>query len=351
MKRMAIVAALVAALLLVVVGSAYAQSGQYLCNIVVSDGRVQLDCVPFVPTATPLPPTETPTPVPPTGTPVAPTATPDMIDMMWHPPGAHGDRPFHEHGAQPPQWVLDAGYMPMFAHAHGTVGENLPYYKHTAFKAYSARYVSTEGYAQDIYAILHQDFSPAGRASRFHSYQLWVRDPSGAVSHFSGWNDFGVGDSAGPQLVEVCGTGSSVRPVIMVNKLGCADVDEVWYGATYGLVDWGQNMPSNYYAGGDPTNPATWLPVADYARNGRRRIEIGLYVSRFPVRGAFWTDQFGRRVTGPSDPACSSSITVGGKSYPIECAQQVAQPTLRDIKFPGNAWEVQYDMRGVVLPN
>lgn len=269
----------------------------------------------------------------------------DMADMMWHAPGAHGDRPFHEHGAKPPQWLTDTGVTPMFTHQGGTVGENIPYWKHTGFKAFEGTFNG-----QQWYAILHQDFNPAGRASRFHSYQLWVKDATGAISHISGWNDFGVGNSTGPQVVETCGQDSGIRPIMLVTKPGCPIRYENWYGATYGLVDWGQNTNPNYYAGGDPADPSTWLNTG-YVRNGQRRVEFAVYASRFPQRGTFWTDQFGRRVTGATDAKCGSSFTVGGKAYAIVCIEQTVQPTMGEMKFPGNSIQGDWTVPGLQFPN
>jgi hypothetical protein len=304
------------------------------------------------PTATPLPPTATPvpataTPLPPTPTAAPPTATPgmDMIDMLWHAPGAHGDRPFHEHGDAPPAWLTDAGITPMFTHQGGTVGENIPYWKHTGFKSFTGTFNG-----QAWYAILHQDFNPAGRASRFHSYQLWVKDSTGAISHISGWNDFGVGNNAGPQVVETCGQDSGIRPIMLVTKPGCPVRFENWYGATYGLVDWGQNTNPNYYAGGDPADPSTWQNTG-YVRNGQRRVEFAVYASRFPQRGVFWTDQFGRRVTGPNDAKCGTQFAVGGKTYTLLCIEQIVQSTMGEMKFPGNSIQGDWTVPGLQFPN
>lgn len=312
----------------------------YICAPSGDGNAFAVDCRPaLAPTATPVPATATPLPI---------TATPAPIgydDMHWHVPAAHGDRPFHEHGDAPPAWLTAAGYDPMFTHQGGTVGENVPYWKHTGFKGYAGTFSG-----QQWYAILHQDFNPAGRASRFHSYQLWIRDPSGAVSHISGWNDFGVGNNAGPQIVETCGRDSNVRPIMLVTLPGCQVRFENWYGATYGLVDWGQNINPNYFSGGDPADPDTWLNTG-YVRNGERRVEFAVYASRFPERGTFWTDQFGRRVTGPTDAKCGTSFAVGGKTYPLLCIEQTVQRTMREIKFPDNSMQRDWTVPGLQFPN
>lgn len=303
--------------------------------------------------ATPIPPTATPLPPVATATPLPPTATPgmDMADMTWHAPGAHGTRPAHEHGDAPPSWVYAAGYNPMFIHDGGTMGENVADWKHTGFKGWAGKF--TDG--QEWYGIFHLDVNPAGQNTRFHSYQLWIKDLTGAVSYFHGWLDFGVGNSTGPQKVVVCATDSGTRPIIMVNKAGCAPRFENWYaraGASeYGAPDIGFNVNPNYYDG-DPAQPATWRPINGAANNLNRRIEFAWYSNRSPLRGDIWTDQFGRLMSGPGDARCGTQVAVGDKTYTVACIKQVVQPTLKTIQYPGNSVQRTFPGAGtVVLPN
>ena len=387
MKRLLFAAALAALLVVLVVSTAQAQApygcattataaGGWLaecepdtgarplqCVVTVGTGNAfRLECNPRAvpPTATPAPPTVTPvppTPIPPTAVP--PTATPPPAaheDMHWHAPAAHGDRPVHEHGDAPPAWVIAAGYDVSFSHNHGTPGENVAYWKHTAFKGWGGRF--SDG--QDWYGVFHLDTNPAGQSVRFHSYQLWSKDATGAVSHFSGWMDFGTGNNAGPQTVITCGQDSSVRPIMLLNQGGSCTATrfENWYdnnGPAWG-PDFGFNINPTYRAGGDPANPATWTRIGSEPRNVERRIEFAWYANRSAQRGTFWADQFGRIVTGPSDPACSSSVTVGGRSYAIVCAQQTVQPTLQSVVFPGNSAQRVFPNTGeggvrVTFPN
>ena len=303
------------------------------------------------PTATPTVPapqptaTATPLPVPPS----------EMIDMYWHPPMTHGDRPTHEHGDPPPSWVLDylgvseVGAAMLFQHAGNTPGENVAYWKHVAFKGYAGSFNGVEWYG-----VFHLDFQPAGRTSRFHSYQLWVRNVFGVVSHFNGWLDFGTGNNTGPQVVETCGQDSGIRPIMLVTLPGCPVRFENWYARAGGSGAWapdiGFNINPNYYAGGDPADPSTWTPTGGI-RNVDRRIEWAWYANRSSIRGAFWATQWGDIVSGPSDPVCGTQRTYGDKSYTVLCLEQYIAPSMPSVQFPGNAVQRTFDSAGVVLPN
>jgi hypothetical protein len=301
------------------------------------------------PTATPVPvATDTPAPEP------TPTHDHHMdeADLRWHAPGvAHGDRPPHEHGDAPPQWLIDAGINPTYSHVGGTPGENHSYWKHSAFKGWAGRFTDN----QDWYGVFHLDFNPGGHASRFHSYQLWVKDATGAISSFSGWLDFGQGNQTGPNLVVVCGQASNERPIIMVNQTGCNPLFETWYARAAGSGDWapdfGFSIAPNYFAGGDPNDPTTWTAINPWPNNANRRLEFAWYANRSTLRGEFWTTQWGAVVNGPSDPICGSERTIGERTYAVACLRQFIAPTLQSIQFPGNAIQRTFPDDGVELPN
>jgi hypothetical protein len=296
----------------------------------------------------------TPTPTPAAATPTPPAHGHDEADLYWHIPGAHGDRPAHEHGDPPPQWLLAAGIRPSFTHVAGTPGENHAYYKHTAFKGWGGNFNG-----QDWYGVFHLDFNPAGHASRFHSYQLWVKDASGAISAISGWLDFGIDDSTGPQLVPQCGGDDSVRPIMNPPSVGCPLSFESWYARPGGNGSWapdfGFNVNPNYYVGGDPTNPPTWTDTG-YVRNLERRIEFAWYLGEGGIRpsprGEFWTTQWGDIVSGPGDPVCGTQRSYGARSYTVVCLRQYVASTLRAMTFPDNSTGQVFPGDGVVvLPN
>jgi len=299
-------------------------------------------------------PTETPVTPEPTAQPTATQPPMNEVDLFWHAPGiAHGDRPAHEHGDAPPQWLTDAGIRPSFMHPAMTPGENLPYWKHTAFKGWVGHFNN-----QDWYGVFHLDFQPGGHVSRFHGYQLWMRDTTGEISAISGWLDFGVGNSTLPQVVLQCGGDDSTRPIMNPPVQGCPISFESWYARAGGSGDWapdfGFNINPNFYAGGDPLNPATWTNTG-YVRNLERRIEFAWYLGgsgiRPAPRGEFYATQWGDIVSGPTDPVCGTQRTYGERSYTVACIRQYIAPSLQPMTFPGNSTGGTFPGNGVVLPN
>ena len=326
------------------------------------EGVVQPTATPE-PTATPLP-ENTPTPV------TQPTATPAAmdIDMMWHPPMAHGDRPTHEHGDAPPQFVLDfmgvqsVDQAMLFTHAGNTPGENMLNYKHTAFKGWYGEWNTNQGLVK-WYGVFHLDTNPAGHTSRFHSYQLWVQDPSNNVSHFEGWVDFGTGNMTGPQKIVTCGVDSGIRPIMLVNQAGCNVRFENWYARAGGSGAWapdfGFNINPTYFdiGSGDPLNVNDWRQIGGSPRNVDRRVEWAWYPNRYAQRGAFWATQFGQVVSDLNSPICSAQTTVGGKVYNNICLAQYIAPTLPEVSFNTvtsngrNSQQRTFPSQGVVFPN
>lgn len=336
-----------------------------VCPAPVGDGAAfRFECAPRpaatatpLPTATALPPTV----VPPTAVPPAPTATPahDMAMMTWHAPGAHSGIPAHEHGDAPPAWIASAGYTVTFDHPGNTPSENVLPHKHSAFKGFSATLKGV-----DTYCLWHQDFNPGGMASRFHSFHCWFKDGAGGVSNLNGWLDFGVGNNTLGTVVRLCNSnlGGEPRPVIAENGYGCTPAKfSVWYSRPGGhWIDVGFANSPTYYMDGpngaavDAANVATWAAIPG-GNNLTRRVELALYASRLaplPKNQEFWTDQFGRRVSGPTDAACSSTITVGTRTYPLVCLRQYVASTLTEIAFPNNAVQKTMPGAGIVqLPN
>jgi len=273
---------------------------------------------------------------------------------VWHPPVIGSCFAQHEHGDAPPAWVATSGHPAMFTHDGNTPNENV--LKHTSFKGYATRFNN-----QDVYVVMHLDTNPSGHSSRFHSVQVWIKDTSGAISHFDQWLEFGDGNNTGPTVRRFgCEDTDSPRPVFAVNARACNTPlrFENWYARPAGfngnapwMVDFGFNTAANYWAGGDPAVPATWDATGGGSENDNRRVEMAWYANRSGQRGSFYATQFGEVVTGPSDPKCSQSRTLGAKTYANLCIHQTIQPTMQTIQFPGNAYQKVYPSQGVINPN
>jgi hypothetical protein len=262
----------------------------------------------------------------------------------------------HEHGIAPPAWVQASTWPASFSHPGNTPNENEQ--KHTAFKGFA---FDDDGV--NVYLIMHLDTNPNGQQGRFHSLQVWARDPTGAVSHWDGWHDFGTGNNTGPTIRGNRGCEStSVRPIIAVNFTNCGSGPtqfESWYGSGRGgwTLDCGFNVKAQYYGGVSPSqlsNPdlgamATWTPTGEL--NDVRRVECAWYADRSAQRGSFYATQFGQVVSGPADPRCGTQQPVGAKTYTVLCIEQFISPTLPSVTFPGNAVQRNYPMNGVTLPN
>jgi hypothetical protein len=265
----------------------------------------------------------------------------------------------HEHGDEPPDWVKNSAYKPMYTHPGNTPTENVV--KHTSFKGFAA---SDDGV--DTYTIMHLDTNPNGHSSRFHSVQVWAKDPSGGISHWDYWTDFGQGNNT---FANLRGNGgcedTSIRPIMSVNYQNCGSqlTFESWYsraGAPAWGWDFGFNISPHYYAGKSPTEKAssdlsamnTWVSPG---MNRTRRIELAWYKGRdgggTTRTGKFYSTQWGQVVNGPTDPICGTTKTYGEKTYPVLCIEQYIAPTMSQFSFPGNAIQKEYSMQGVTLPN
>lgn len=114
-------------------------------------------------------------------------SVPDGADV-WHAPTDH------EHGDAPPAWADEwscqqFGHPVIFGGDEQTPDENL--YKHNAFKGYTFSRMMLDGSTADFFVRLHAQSNPHGRAGRYHSYEIYVRDASDNISFWQGWLDFG----------------------------------------------------------------------------------------------------------------------------------------------------------------
>jgi hypothetical protein len=316
------------------------------------------------PTQTIAPPTPThdhgvtPSPVPSSQPPVSGQPCPDAYHNAhaWHPAvdSATGCLFGHEHGDAPPGWVQSSQW-PLSFHGHFNTSPIENTTKHAAMKAFAARFNG-----QDIYFRIHAASNPGDRSAQYHSFEFWVRDAAGNVSHMQGWYD--SGDPATARFVRRQGSEPSQRPIILAvdetsvqQGIGC----EQWYSRPGGpgnglgfqtgwMPDFGWTIcgSTTYYRANennDPFNTSTWAMTGSLG--GTRRLEIAWYANRTTLRGEFYTTQFGQVVSGPNDAICSSTLTAFGKTYPAVCLQQYIAPTLQSIQFPGNAEQKEFDTR------
>lgn len=347
------------------------EGGTRLTASRISTREIRLDCV--APAATP---TRTPTPTrtaPPTATPTpTPTPTPPSLAVgrcgepmdRWHPPVVTGPdgRPCetgHEHGDPPPAWIAAAGYTVSFSGPFNTSpAENVE--KHAAMKGFSTRLNGV-----DIYFRVHAASNPLDRMARYHSYQVWARDPSGNVSFWQGWYNSGdprpasEGGSRVPRRI-IASPAEDQRPIVAVcdatsiaQGIGC----EQWYSAP-GEPAWGWDFgwticgATTLYTPGENATAydmSTWIPTGETGNT--RRLEAAWYAFRHPIRGAFVATQFGEIVSGHNDARCSGTTTRYGVTYQNVCLDQYIAPTMPTVSFPGNADQKTYPDPGVTIPN
>lgn len=186
------------------------------------DGYIDLR-VETLATAAPEP-TATNTPEPtPTDT---PTEEPSAFFDAWHGPLAHDGLNVHEHGHEPPAWVMTSGFAPTFP-------EGLE--AHQGFKFVCE---SMDNGVQSC-LMVHilatgadtdgDGFSDTGaRSVPVHSFQLWIMEPNGAISYWAESNTSGnaivMGTDGNPAPLRTSDTGE--RPIILsVNDGAC----ETWY--------------------------------------------------------------------------------------------------------------------------
>ena len=132
-------------------------------------------------------------------------------DPGWHEPNTH------EHGDAPPPWVVGSAWPPFTQCRESHVG-----YK-------GIRGVTPSGV--ESYLIVHILSTAGARSHGDHDYQLWMRDPSGAVSHWG---------QAGSSNTSMLDFGSP--PPLICAKTGVApsisetNGVEAWYNAEPGSL-------------------------------------------------------------------------------------------------------------------
>jgi hypothetical protein len=306
------------------------------------------------PTAIPPAPTAVPTPSTPTG------ACGESMEM-WHPPVVNGCATGHEHGDAPPAWITEAGYHAGFhGHFNTSAAENTA--KHQAMKAFLARFNNV-----DIYFRIHAASNPLDRSARYHSYEVFARDPVGGVSHWQGW--YNTGDPVSARIPRRSGSEPAQRPIILVvdqiswnQGIRC----EQWYSAPgqpawswdFGWTICNTTTLFNPDENATASDQSTWVRAPDNSLGVTRRLEAAFYStagSASPNRGnppknvTFWTNQFGDYKAGEN--ACGGPVTRFGTSYEEVCLDQFIAGTMPYVQFPGNAAQRQFPAQGVTIPN
>ena len=105
----------------------------------------------------------------------------------WHPPTDH------EHGDPPPRWADEwscesFGHPVIFGGDEATPNENQM--KHEAYKGYAFTAQADISEYVHIFVRLHMASNPHERATRFHSYDMYVGLDRSNVSIWQGWLDF-----------------------------------------------------------------------------------------------------------------------------------------------------------------
>lgn len=295
-------------------------------------------------------------------------------DHIWHAPACG-----HEHGDPPPPWIEAAGYRAGFDHEGGfhgntTAAENTA--KHRSMKAMLAAFGQ-----QQVYIRLHFASNQMERSSRFHSYEMFMLDAAGGVSHWQGWANTGDPNPVGPQRRSKALGDNGVRPTVLVVDLAALQAGtrcEQWYAFT-SIQGWGPDLgwticdSTTMQYPEENQYPDYWVKLCDYPQwfpaslctGADRELELSWYGPGSvvaPNRGnppkdtEFWATQFGEIVTGPDSSRCNESTERFGLVYPNICLSQYIASTARAIEnTPGvpnaNRFRKLYDVTGVTVPN
>lgn len=278
----------------------------------------------------------------------------------------------HEHGDAPPDWIAAAGYKLAFDHAggfHGNTSSIENTTKHAAMKGYLADFTDYVGGAQQVYFRVHIASNVLDRMARYHSYEVFMRDSTGAVSHWQGW--FNSGDPVKDRLVYNALNDPGTRPIVLTqDETTFPKVkNEHWYVRAAAPWNWdfAWTMDATTFYYKDEalnTDMSTWKPSG---RLGTvRRMEPAWYgpdskvastrTMAAPKGRTFYATQFGEIVSGPTSARCKGTTTSFGETYQNQCLPQFIAATARAVEAGvpgGNARERVFPGigLGVKLPN
>ena len=292
-----------------------------------------VSCVGAAPTATPRP---TATPVPPQG---GGQGSCGESMNTWHPPVVNGCATGHEHGDAPPSWVSASGYPLSFHGAFNTSpAENTA--KHAAMKGFATRFNN-----QDVYFRIHAASNPLDRSARYHSYELWIRDEAGAVSHMQGW--YNTGDprpaSQGGARFATTARGRGVAAADHADpgrNLAAARHQLRAMVRCSGRAVWGPdfgwticNATTLYRANENATadDQGTWVRYRNGELGTTRRLELAWYANRSNLRGTVRDGpvrRAGQQLCGGRE------VVKFGDEYSTVCLEQIHRPDAANDPVP-----------------
>ena len=287
----------------------------------------------------------------------------------WHAPTDH------EHGDPPPQWVIASGY-PVGYDFPGNTSPIENVQKHTSMKGFATTYKDKQGQNQEVYLRVHIASHVMERSVRYHSYQFFLKDSSGAVSMTQGWMNSGDPNGRRTRLQNDNG----VRPLLLVVDVASYQAGrtcEQWYNTT-SRQGWGPdfgwticNTTSFWFpteaqyqdiAGGIFYTHVYGLP-SPYGLD--RELELAFH--RFdsavasnrgnpPIDREFYATQFGDVVNSVNDPVCSGTTERFGAQLNNICLPQIIRRTAKSVENLLNVPNANKSRKvfpgpGVTVPN
>lgn len=276
----------------------------------------------------------------------------------------------HEHGDPPPDWVSRAGYSVGFDSMADFMANTSPMeddFKHPGMKGFNATIQGLQ-----VYARIHLMSNPLDRTARYHSYELFIKDQTGAVSHFQGW--LNTGDSVTDRIpyhdstYGAAGLDPGRRPIVWAATRQACLKDRSWCIELWSMttsswgpdIIWTINDPTTYFQPGEKYDADISHWDLTGKLGGDRTMVISLFrnsdslkkrgLNQAPV-GSIWATQFGDIVSGPKDQLCSQSSVKFGVEYQNVCLENYIAPTLPEISGVNNGAEKQFDLTGVQVPN
>jgi hypothetical protein len=217
--------------------------------------------------------------------------------------------------------------------------------KHAAMKGFLADFQDYAGGTQQVYFRVHMATNVLDRMARYHSYEVFMQDAAGGVSHWQGW--FNSGDPVNDRFIYNGANDPGRRPIVLVqDETTFPKVkNEHWYVRAAAPWNWDfawtVDATTYWYANeSQNTELSSWKPTG---RLGTvRRFEPAWYGpdSRIaPTRSkaapkgrTFYATQFGEIVSGPRSARCSGTTTLYGVTYENECLSQFIATTARAVE-------------------